>query len=320
MAAPMQALTEPLLNKSFAECSAGELRQLTEQYPYFAPAHFLLLKKLDPASEEYRVQYQKALLYFHDPLSFELLLNRELLHEAEAPVTDEVAAPTTVALDGSVEAAVIPEVEAPLPVPEEKAPEEKELQPLAGTDEAENAATSTEPAPPPGAVTPETETLDAGDPTDGRAELRDEEVAAPSPLPAPAFSIDLSAPATGDLSFEPFHTVDYFASQGIRLGAGDDVPRDKLGKQLKSFTDWLKTMKRLPEATTPDALDAKTEQKVEHLADDSLQRADIVTESMAEVWLKQGNKRKAAEIYRKLSLLHPAKSAYFADKINSLND
>jgi hypothetical protein len=40
---------------------------------------------------------------------------------------------------------------------------------------------------------------------------------------------------------------------------------------------------------------------------------------MAEVWLKQGNKEKAADVYRKLSLRNPSKSAYFAAKIESLN-
>ena len=39
---------------------------------------------------------------------------------------------------------------------------------------------------------------------------------------------------------------------------------------------------------------------------------------MAEVWKKQGNKAKAEEIYDKLSLLDPAKSSYFAAKIEEL--
>ncbi|GAA4329268.1 hypothetical protein [Flaviaesturariibacter amylovorans] len=311
MAAPMQALTEPLLNKSFADCSPGELRQLTEQYPYFAPAHFLLLKKLDPASEEYRIQYQKAILYFHDPLSFELLLNRELVPGTTAPEPD---APSGIAAAEpevtQPEPAGITAEEGALPVSSE---EHEGAEPVA-LEMPEIPEPDAQVAPP----------LLSDELTEGRDEIADEEVAAPPPADEPAslpsFSIDLSAPPKGDLSFEPFHTVDYFASQGIKLTAAEEVPRDKFGKQLKSFTDWLKTMKRLPEAATPDPLDTKTDEKVDHLADDSVQQADIVTESMAEVWLKQGNKRKAAQIYRKLSLLHPAKSAYFADKINSLND
>jgi hypothetical protein len=41
---------------------------------------------------------------------------------------------------------------------------------------------------------------------------------------------------------------------------------------------------------------------------------------MAEVWVKQGNKDKAIEIYNKLSLLNPAKSAYFASLSEQLKN
>jgi hypothetical protein len=78
-------------------------------------------------------------------------------------------------------------------------------------------------------------------------------------------------------------------------------------------------MKRLPEAKTPvPGIEAAGEHNVQNLAAHSLDAADIITESMAEVWLKQGNKEKASDVYNKLSLRHPAKSAYFAAKIEAL--
>jgi hypothetical protein len=40
---------------------------------------------------------------------------------------------------------------------------------------------------------------------------------------------------------------------------------------------------------------------------------------MAEIWVKQGNLAKAREVFSKLSLLEPSKSAYFANRINELN-
>jgi hypothetical protein len=119
-------------------------------------------------------------------------------------------------------------------------------------------------------------------------------------------------------AFEPFHTVDYFASQGIKLSQ-QEATNDTLGRQLKSFTEWLKTMKRLPEASPQQPTGIAGEHKVERLAAHSVHSADVVTESMAEVWLKQGNKEKAADVYRKLSLRNPSKSTYFAAKIESLN-
>src|SRR5690606_34350737 len=113
----------------------------------------------------------------------------------------------------------------------------------------------------------------------------------------------------------PFHTVDYFASQGIKLSQ-EEISKDKFGQQLKSFTEWLKTMKRLPAKQA--SLDAGTEQKVEHLAEDSVHNPEVVTEAMAEVWLKQGNKEKAIDIYNKVSLQNPAKTTYFASLIENL--
>lgn len=120
-----------------------------------------------------------------------------------------------------------------------------------------------------------------------------------------------------DLLFEPYHTVDYFASQGIKFKE-DEKPKDKFGQQLKSFTEWLKTMKRLPVTEVVAAADNNAENKVEQLAETSLQDRDVLTEAMAEVWEKQGNAAKAIEIYNKLSLLEPSKSTYFAAKIEEL--
>ncbi|MBI5857125.1 MAG: hypothetical protein HZB42_05705 [Sphingobacteriales bacterium] len=125
------------------------------------------------------------------------------------------------------------------------------------------------------------------------------------------------AEAKSELLFEPYHTVDYFASQGIKFKE-EEKPKDKFGLQLKSFTEWLKTMKRLPVSEIAASVDSTTEKKVEQLAETSLQERHIVTETMAEVWEKQGNHQKAIEVYSKLSLLEPSKSTYFAAKIEEL--
>ncbi len=116
--------------------------------------------------------------------------------------------------------------------------------------------------------------------------------------------------------FEPMHMVDYFASQGIKLT--DEVQMaDKLGKQLKSFTEWLKTMKKIHvenEAETPE----KADTKVQVLAENSNTETEVLTESMAEVFARQGKMGKASEVYKKLSLLNPDKSTYFAAKLENL--
>ena len=45
---------------------------------------------------------------------------------------------------------------------------------------------------------------------------------------------------------------------------------------------------------------------------------DLASEELAEIYLAQGLKSEAIEIYRKLCLLNPEKIAYFAEKIDSL--
>lgn len=46
----------------------------------------------------------------------------------------------------------------------------------------------------------------------------------------------------------------------------------------------------------------------------------IVTETMAKLYLKQGNKTKALQIYRQLLTSNPKKSVYFADRIKELEE
>lgn len=125
-------------------------------------------------------------------------------------------------------------------------------------------------------------------------------------------------PDTGLIPLEPYYTIDYFASQGIQLS--DEEKLDPLGRKLKRFTDWLKTMKKIhPDKSRPVTGEDHADETIRQGAEHSNDRADVVTEAMAEVYLKQGQKEKAAEIYRKLSLLDPSRSATFAAKIADLN-
>lgn len=118
------------------------------------------------------------------------------------------------------------------------------------------------------------------------------------------------------LAFEPLHTVDYFASQGIKI-TEEALTNDKLGTQLKSFTEWLKSMKKI-NAEKPTESDEQTEKVIQHIAESSNANINFVTEAMAEVLLKQGKTAQAIDMYQKLSLNYPNRSAYFASKINSL--
>ncbi|WP_207510890.1 hypothetical protein [Longitalea luteola] len=121
----------------------------------------------------------------------------------------------------------------------------------------------------------------------------------------------------GEPIFESYHTIDYFASQGVKL-MQDDL-KDRLGKKMKSFTDWLRSMKRIGgPIETNTSLDEVTNQSIQRIAEHSVEEKEVLTEAMAEVWAKQGNAAKAIRVYEKLSLLNPAKSPYFAGRIEQL--
>lgn len=264
-------LVKSLLQKdSLDQCSLPELTEFAEKNPYFGAAQLLLTKKLQTEQpERYDEQLQKTLLYFHNPLWVEHLLNETGTADVIKTKKEEIIA--------------VPVEEKPI-LPTEPAI-------TYNTPEKEDEPVITETQ-----VTRVTEQTSAD---------------------IPSVKIEAVDPSVSELTFEPFHTVDYFASQGIRFKE-EEKPVDKFGKQLKSFTDWLKTMKRLPVTEMAKTVEIQAEQKVEQLAGQSIADREVITEAMAEVWEKQGNVFKAIEIYSKLSLLEPSKSPYFAAKIEEL--
>jgi hypothetical protein len=158
----------------------------------------------------------------------------------------------------------------------------------------------------------------AGSEEDEEREETDGEPEGPA-IKMPDLSKILNAPvsqATG-LAFEPFHTVDYFASQGIKVEKeANKQVTTQLDQQVKSFTDWLKSMKKLsyqPATTYTDPL-------VDAQARSSLNKKEIVTEAMAEVWIKQGHYDMAAQVFAKLMLQHPEKTPYFAARLQDLKE
>jgi hypothetical protein len=140
-----------------------------------------------------------------------------------------------------------------------------------------------------------------------------EEDAAGVPVP------DGTAETDAIIPIEPLYTIDYFASQGIKLPV-EDVPGDQLAVKLRSFTEWLKSMKRIQPEKMDRQLDQETEKQIRQTAEHSNENMDLYTESLAEVYRKQGLDDKAVGVYQKLSLLDPAKSAYFAARIREIKE
>lgn len=116
---------------------------------------------------------------------------------------------------------------------------------------------------------------------------------------------------------EPYHTVDYFASQGIKLNKEEE--KDELSNKVKSFTAWLKTMKRLQPEPDHEMIKDPAVFSDEKPEDGDVTET-ILTEAMAEVYLKQGLNEKAISIYEKLSLQNPANSHIFAARIRTIKE
>lgn len=318
MSKRIQALAHQVFGKaSVDDCDLQELTHLVQQYPYFAPAQFLLLEKLKQAdTEAYNLQLQKAILYYHDPLTFQDFISSDQFN-TELNFDEEVALEETHSRDETVSETEDPYDPAPevvddtnsenkLPlITEETLPQQTPVQVEEVAEPVNNFETTDD-------------SSDNGVEEMKSTDLNEDDVENRQLPELKLPEIDLSEPVKESaLTFEPFHTVDYFASQGIKVSS-DEAPADKFGKQLKSFTEWLKTMKRLPPTETAPAPAGSQETKVHHLAQHSIDESEVVTEAMAEVWLKQGNTLKALEVYNKLSLLNPSKSAYFATKIEKI--
>ena len=129
-------------------------------------------------------------------------------------------------------------------------------------------------------------------------------------------------PASGtnkdfDFQLTPYHTIDYFASLGIKINMENE--KDELSLKVKSFTAWLKTMKRLQPG--PETVTVKDIQSILNTQNDKENQPEaILTEAMAEVYLKQGLREKAIDVYDKLSLQNPLNSHKFADKISQIKE
>ena len=319
MSERIHVLAQQLFGKaSVDECDLQEIKDLANRHPYFAPAQFLLLEKLKKENApEYSAQLQKAVLYYHNPLEFEYFISSErfeteidfeesdllsaISHEKEESFeTDISPIEIDVVDEGPGDATTIVEEQNPEVTPDEVT-EVETSEEFIEEDVTEKQTDD------------EVGTIDSAS-TDAQMTqaiervLKQEEDQVKEPV---------AEQNNNAIVFEPYHTIDYFASQGVKLSQ-DETGKDKFGKQLKSFTDWLKTMKRLPATEISKNIDATSESKVQHLAEDSVHQSDVVTEAMPEVWIKQGNKEKAIETYNKLGLLNPSKKAYFAALIDNL--
>ncbi|UEG48901.1 hypothetical protein LK994_09650 [Ferruginibacter lapsinanis] len=285
-------MLQSLLNRNTSAADAKELLlQTAEEHPYFTAAHFFLLQNSNPTHPDYEKLVAKTTILFNNPFWLNLQL-KEFTNQPNTS-TKSIAPHTEEVIEQIVEP-VLPEETVIEEQVLEIVEEEKQIEPT----EAQTVDSIIDSIPVEDITTEE--------------KIIEEEIA---PIKIDLKLSDIN-PTEDTISFEPLHTTDYFASQGIKLSE-EVAPTDKLGKQLKSFTEWLKVMKKVH---TEDAIEPNpgNDTAIQTLAEKSNTEDAIVTEAMAEVLLQQGKTGKAREVYQKLSLLNPSKSAYFAAKIEQL--
>ncbi len=148
------------------------------------------------------------------------------------------------------------------------------------------------------------------------------------------------------------YTDDYFLAQGERISV--DMPDEitslipeesdedaaKSLMVMMSFSEWLlhfkstteklkeenKDQKALKTMWQKEKLAAAIEEENEEIPENVFEMAvnsiakedGLASESLAEIYIKQGKYDKAIEMYRKLSLRNPQKNAYFARKIEEI--
>ncbi|HRH60588.1 MAG TPA: hypothetical protein PL045_08465 [Chitinophagaceae bacterium] len=306
------------------------LKKITEQYPYFATAQYLLAKELHQSkNNNAEEQTQKAALFFTNPFWLQYLLNADDQESEEtifAAGIDEIKTnddAATVAkeenaiqieatenISETVEAAAM--VSAPTEAAADKPGAIEELILPTNSISAENISKEDY-------ATGEADADDT-EPYENALEessFQNEKMSSMLQHHAAALSQPSDANAELEITATPYHTIDYFASQGIKLEAlvkGND----QLTSKVKRFTEWLKDMKRISPTPHDLGTDEETQHLVEEIAEHSNEAKEILTEAMAEVLHKQGKAQKAVELYQKLSFLNPAKSAYFAAKIQQI--
>lgn len=330
-------LFESVFKKKLTDDDAvSYLKRLTAEHPYFSVAQFYLLQLSESGTDTYKAQARKTATLFNNNywLNFQLLEagNSNGASQKASPLFEAITVAETVVEEKNeplntessiIEQLIVPGITDTVTADEKLAEEIKE---------EESALTDP-------VVVNETETI---------AEFKNQEET--SFTEAPALEINevkeevqdskpvetaieenntkaevTDKPLAEALLFEPLHTTDYFASLGIKLSE-EEKSSGKLGKQLKSFTEWLKTMKKvhseqLVQTTGPAEVEAAaSESTILKLAEKSNEDDQVITEAMAEVLLQQGKENKAVEILEKLSLLNPGKSTYFAAKINQIKE
>lgn len=283
--------------ENLEEITTEDLRNLVRQYPYFSFAQVILSMKLHSESDEegFHKQLSRTAIYMPAPFLLDkLLLHTSTLFPIKSPLVSEVVS-------------TVPEPETP-----EIPAEITEIEIIAGN--------------------PVTQVSQEDAPVNPASPRHLPSLEITGPEEKNSLALDSKGKDELHQLVRPLYMEDYFAFQGIQLPDNLDDTKKPTSAQLRTFTDWLRIMKRprrALESETPELHgknrissiytadeESGISHAVEKMALDSINAdEEVMTEAMAEIRIRQGQWQKAKAIYEKLSLLNPGKSSYFAAKI-----
>lgn len=284
---------------------------LLEQYPAFNLGHYFLAKKQGQAGDQNATTGRRqAALHFNDIRWLDYLLKTKEIPSAQssgAIAESEVAEEIPLLAGQPIEA-----------TPVETTEKASLIDSTDPTDQQQSTVSEED------ITTPALETAaQKAAPEEVRLQAEDHpeensRLSAVLSAQLADFKKPVQQDARLEVEREPLYKVDYFASQGISILKN----QDGFDKKVRRFTDWLKEMKQqgtapgsaAPQLNTTPQEEAQAAEK----AAKSLENEPVWTESMAEVLMSQGKTEQARDVYKKLSLLYPEKSTYFASKIDLL--
>lgn len=294
------------------ELAGVSLEKMVSNYPYFGPAQSLLACHYHTVGHPLAAeQAARATLFYSNPRWWAFQLEEAIQSNNEQPVST-VFMPVQTATPAI---SISPELPEDTPAPLVAIP-------FTPPDEPETSQSITIPTVE--AVKEILRKIDGG--ISDNMPISDESplLTASEPVPgrltqllqSQLSSFQQPVQSTDKLDYqqaEPMHTVDYFASQGIKLNL-KQAPKDGLTNKLLSFTDWLRQVKQSEKSTEVSQMEKKVSEDASH----SVRKEEVVTEAMAEVLLRQGHREQAIQLFTKLSFQIPEKSSYFAGRIEQI--
>ena len=105
--------------------------------------------------------------------------------------------------------------------------------------------------------------------------------------------------------------------EGNEIAAGNDLQPTAQQRRLIKYNDLIdRFIETSPSISKPQP--AKFYKPAEKAKESFNENFDLVTETLAKIYIKQANYKRAILVYEKLSLLYPEKISYFATRISEL--